>query len=321
MTEYRFNPCGYRTALACGPKPPGVYRIVLIGGSSAMGMRVPSQKTFAELLPTALSRKTGLKVEVYNQGMPWRPPHVIATHFDSILAAQPDMILWILAPSDVWQPLLPPTRGSGAARTTQAPAGGPNRLAARIGGHLDSGPATLFRHFYYLSPTQTVASYLRESPNEVYMRKIHGPEAVRVNPSPEWKAHLVDLDRDIANLESQARAAGVPVVATLLPERSQAAMISNGHWPGDVDPYKLDREMQAMVVGHGGVFLDIERDLSAVPNGQALFFPLEGHPNALGHAVFSQLLTRRLTQGPAPMLTSATRVAATPEPKGGRGRG
>ena len=100
-TENRFNNCGHRAGMECGPKPPGVYRIVMIGTSMAMGMRVPREKTLAALLPLELSRQTGMKVELYDEALPYRTPDIWANHFDEVLAAQPDMILWALNPKDM----------------------------------------------------------------------------------------------------------------------------------------------------------------------------------------------------------------------------
>jgi len=34
LAEFRFNGCGHRAGMECGPKSPGTYRIVLTGGSS-----------------------------------------------------------------------------------------------------------------------------------------------------------------------------------------------------------------------------------------------------------------------------------------------
>src|ERR1700679_3714079 len=50
-TEYRFNSCGHRAGMECGPKPAGSYRIVVIGSSVAMGHLVTRENTFAALLP------------------------------------------------------------------------------------------------------------------------------------------------------------------------------------------------------------------------------------------------------------------------------
>ena len=101
LTEYRFDACGHRSPIACGTKPPGTYQIVMLGSSIATGMRVPVEKTFATLLPEELSRRSGNSIQLYNEGMPWRPPRVIAEHIDEVLKEKPDLILWILTAADI----------------------------------------------------------------------------------------------------------------------------------------------------------------------------------------------------------------------------
>ena len=72
LSEYRFNGCGYRNNADFGPKPPGTYRIVMMGTSIAAGFRVPQEQTMAALLPAELSRRSERKIELYNEGLPLR---------------------------------------------------------------------------------------------------------------------------------------------------------------------------------------------------------------------------------------------------------
>jgi len=310
-TEYRFNNCGYRTNLQCGTKSPGAYRIVLIGGSSAMGMRVPNEKTFAVLLPSKLSQRTGRHVELYNEGMPWRPPHIIALHFQEVLAAKPDMILWILSDADVWNRLFtPPDPGLSQAVSGPSPYRNARQILAaalslaKKSTRLHS--IILLRHLLYESQSRLITKYLARKPDEPYAQRIHGPEFMRTKPSAEWQSRLKDFDNDVADMQAQAKAAGVPLVAVLLPERAQAAMISRGEWPAGFDPYKLDNELRSMMASHGVTYFDILPDFRNVPNSEQDFFPLDVHPNALGHAFIAELLARALTNGSVPAL----RVAA-----------
>jgi hypothetical protein len=318
VTEYRFNSCGHRTDLQCGTKPPpGTYRIVMIGGSYAMGMRVPNEKTIAALLPSELSRRTGRNVELYNEGMPWRPPHIVALHFNEVLTAKPDMILWLLHPSDIWNPLLP-LPDPGASQVPQAfSALSPYRKARRILGRLklelSSHSVFMFRHFLYESQNQLISSYLAERPDAPFGQKIHGPEFLRTKPNAEWQSHLRDLDSDVADIEAQAKAAGVPVVAALLPQRAQVARISKGVWPAGFDPYKLDNELRSMIESHGGIYVDILPYFRSIPNTEQGFFPLDVHPNARGHAMISGLLARELTNGAVPVLKVAAQQRAVLE--------
>lgn len=308
VTEYRFNSCGYRTDLECGPKRPGAYRVVIIGGSYAMGARVPREKTFAALLPAELSLRTGRNIEVYNEGMPWRPPHSVALHFDEVLAAKPDLILWIIVPSDVWNPqwqLL--SRPKPAEQLS-----GYRKIKRILGSALVEFNAELytrrsipFRHFLYESQSQTITSFLAETPDEPYGRRIHGPEFMKAEPSAEWQSHLKDFERDVAEIEEQAMAAGVPLAATLLPERAQAALISSGEWPEGFDPYKLDNELRSTIVSRGGRYVDLLPAFRNIPNTEQFFFPLEGHPNPQGHAMISVLLAEELTDGATPAIAAA----------------
>ena len=251
FTEYRLNSCGHRTSLECDSKPKGSYRIVLVGGSYAMGMRVPIEKAFATLLPLELSQLTGWNVELYNEGMPWRPPRIISDHFDVVLRPNPNLILWIIAPSDVWNPLYPDRLSASPA----SPVAGGDKQSVPVkieneGRREFVYAADLFRSFFrsiliryvlYKSQSWTINSYLRQPP-DTYEQKIHGPEYLKREPSEEWQRHLLEFETNVASIIKQAGAAGVPVAVTLLPERPQAAMIARGEWPASFDPYKLDTE-------------------------------------------------------------------------------
>jgi hypothetical protein len=241
--------------------------------------------------------------------MPWRPPHAVALHFDEVLAAKPDMIFWVLVPADIWNPMLPRAQPGSPQAATPAPGKVKQVLEATwkpLKAELSSHSGTLFRHFLYESQSQTIASYLAEKPDEPYMRRIHGPEFLKVEPSAELRGHLAEFDGDVAEIEAQARAAGVPLVAVMLPERPQAAMISRGEWPAGFDPYKLDNELRSMIVSHGGTYVDVLPDLRDIPNSEQGFFAFEGHPNAYGHAMISGLLAKHLTDGAVPALREAT---------------
>jgi len=74
-------------------------------------------------------------------------------------------------------------------------------------------------------------------------------------------------------------------------------MISMGEWPEGFDPYKLDRELRTIVTSHGGTYIDILSDFRTIPNPERAFFPWNPHPNADGHAIIADLLTKRLTSG------------------------
>ena len=310
VVENRFNNSGYRSDVDFGPKADGTYRIVMVGTSVAAGLRVPEQQTFAVLLPAELSKMTGQKVELYNEGIVRRLPDVIALHFNEVLKFKPDMILWIVTRGDILSTAdltQLPSPEEEAQRRSQNRF---KRLWRRAKAELSSRslrdvPAAIFdrarsslllRHFLYQSQSIYVKSYLIGDDHEMGYLK--------ASQSPEWQNRLRLFDVDAAKIASQAKAAGVPLVAVFLPRGPQAAMISMGEWPAGFDPYKLDNELRAIVESHGGTYVDICPGFRNLPNPEQYYFPYEGHPNAKGHAIISELLARELTSGAVPALRS-----------------
>jgi hypothetical protein len=310
-TKYVLNSCGYRAGVECGLKQPGTYRIVMVGSSFAMGQWVPQEKSLAALLPVELSRATKRKIELYNEGMMSEHPQVVALRSDEVLAAKPDMILWVLMPYDIGMVSADPAtmhadtgKAGLLARilfhvkvefATQSVSASAADLWHRALDHfLKSQVGVLLQHYLYESQSQYVRSYLMgRDPNQGFLR---------TEPSVQWRINLQEFERDAAAIEGQAKAAGVPLAAVLVPDRAQAAMISMGVWPTGFDPYKLNDELRPIIVRHGGIYIDILRDFRNIPNSEQFYFPVDSHPDARGHAIISELLARELTNGSVPAL-------------------
>jgi hypothetical protein len=69
---YHINQWGYRGADFAQAKPPGVYRIVILGDSFTFGEGTPESAIYAARLDAALRERTidGRRIEVVNLGMP-----------------------------------------------------------------------------------------------------------------------------------------------------------------------------------------------------------------------------------------------------------
>jgi hypothetical protein len=337
MTEYRFNRCGHRAGMDCGPKPPGTYRIVLAGSSFGFGYGVAREKTFAALLPTELSRLTGRKVELYNESFAGRYPLQVTQRFSEVLAAKPDMVLWEFAPSDIYNSSLQPYHAITPQKVNKAAAfqvidafimKSVLSLRSAIRSGLKVSPlfrnvmnrflqvwqhasiwrddiTFMLRHFLYESQDQYVTSFL--------MNDDITAGYLRAELSPGWQTNLGHFDTDAADIEAQAKAAGIPFVAVLIPYRADAAMISMGEWPAGFDPYKLDNELHSIIVSHGGIYIDILPDFRNLPNPEQYYFPVDGHPNADGHAIISRFLAKELTSGAVPALRVAAQSSVAQE--------
>jgi hypothetical protein len=313
--EYRFNGCGHRTGVECGSKAPGTYRIVMTGSSFAMGSLVQQEGTFAALLPAELSRQTGRKIELYNEGLSWRTPLNVSLGFNDVLKAQPDVILWILTPWDMDGVV---GLGLGSSSSTEAgmsrntrdrvkkafrekslPKALPEILGAIHERWSDSDFGTVTQHYLYQSQSEYVKLFLTGQ----------HVEFLKSESNSQWQTSIEKFNGYAADIEGRAKSAGVPLVAVLVPNRAQATMISMGEWPAGYDPYKLDNELRSIITRHGGIYIDILPDFRAVPNPEQYYYPIDGHPNPEGHAIISQLLAKELTGGAVQALS----VAAHPQ--------
>jgi hypothetical protein len=316
--EYMLNSCGHRAAMECGLKPSGTYRIVLLGTSTALGWSLPREKTFAALLPGDIEELTGRKVDLYNEAMMWQSPFDILLSFKDVMAAKPDMILWVMPPV---LPLsagerVPPHDDLPHATTTGQEGVLPKVLSTaqdavatgsvveglhHLLGELQSSQIQfMLQHFLYESQTQFVTSYLK------------GDEAafLRSEPTPQWQQALPTFDSYFEKVAAQAKAAGVPLVVVMAPYRAQVAMVAMGEWPDGYDPYRLDKELRTIVTKHGATYLDILPDYQNIPNPERGYFPIDGHPTAKGHAVLARLLAKEMTSGAIPALKAAPSQAS-----------
>jgi hypothetical protein len=307
--EYRLNSSGYRADMEFGPKPPDTYRIVMAGSSVAMGYEVENEKTFAVLLPEELSMRTGRRVELLNEAFPGGGG-VAALRFNEALAVKPDMILWILGPWDIEHGLETVKHAQKADRSISFMLRAWRRMKLDFAGisftsateKIFDGTRTAFllRHFLYESQSQFVKSYLMGGDEEAGFLKSE--------PSAEWSDRLRQFDRAARENEKRANTAGVLLVAVLVPNRAQAAMISMGEWPAGYDPYKLGDEVRSIITSHGEIYIDILPSFSRISDPAQYYLPVDGHPDAGGQAILSSLLAKALTGGAVPALRIASQT-------------
>jgi hypothetical protein len=279
-----------------------------MGSSVALGQMVRREESFAALLPEELTRRIKRPVELYNEGMGFGFSHSTTLRFKDVLSAQPDLILWVLTPPDIERGKEVVPRGNpdpGAAlsfpektwRRLQV-AFASQSIKGALGELFSySKTAYMLRHFMYESQSETLKSFLRASDAEAGYLK--------AEPSAAWQSFLRELESDAADVEGHAQAAGTPFAAVLVPSRGQAAMISTGEWPAGFDPYKLGHELRSIIERYGGSYVDILPAFRSVPNPERLYFPMDGHPNADGHAIISSMLATELTGGAVPALQMA----------------
>jgi hypothetical protein len=311
IEEYRFNSAGYRAGMESEPKPAGTFRIVMMGSSYSLGLGVTREESFAALLPGRLSQETGRNIELYNEGMYFGTPHRDSLSFNDVLAAKPDMILWPLTPWDLenvsdlgtTDPMVQNAADNKIAFTRKL-----KLRAATAVSQLDTklhGTALLVRHFMYESQSQYLKSYLLSGDDQSGFLKSE--------PSALWQSRLRQFDVYFADVTDRARAAGVPFVVVLVPDRAEAAMISMGEWPAGYDPYKFGDELRAITQAHGATFIDILTDFRNLPNPEKHYLPVDNHPDVTGNAIIARIIAQELTAGAIPALTPASKPRAEME--------
>jgi hypothetical protein len=311
LIDYKFNSAGYRGGMEFGPKSPGTYRIVMIGSSIAFGWYVPEEKSFAALLPAELTLETGRRVELYNEALPGGArgtPHNTVLRFNDVLAANPDMILWVLTSWDVANSVLEENTPQAQSQQT-GKTGFPARVWNRIkeaktrGSILDvtidlwnsHSVSSMTKHFLYRSQSLYMEAYLMRTREEF----------LNAEPNAHWNERLKLFDSVAAELEGRAKVANVPFVAVYLPLRAPADMVSVGEWPRGYDPYRLDRELHTIITSHGGTYIDVLPGFRSISNPGQDYYVVDGHPNIEGHAIISKLLARELTSGAVSALKAA----------------
>lgn len=288
---YRFNSCGYRSDFPCGPKPEGTYRIAAFGSSFTAGYLVESEQTYPALLRNELSSATGRPIDVQNMGMQARVLNNLDQHFGEVLALKPDLIVWLVTAWDIehadWKTIrdVPKLTWLGEMEV---------RMRTLV----------MVRHFLLESPTQAVNAYLASGDHPFLLKST--PEA--------WQRKLDQFEAYVANITDQAKNNDVPVVIGVIPMREHAIMLSPNFasfLPKDIDPWKMGQDVKAIAERHGAIYVDLLPDFAAVPHIEKLFYPLDTHPMAAGHAIVSHSLTRMLTDGRIAGLQKSSGVAAT----------
>jgi hypothetical protein len=123
----------------------------------------------------------------------------------------------------------------------------------------DTRTSIVLKHLLIASESQNqyIASYLKNGDNANFLKS---------EPDAKWQMQLQSFDTELVEIVGQAKNAGVPLVAVFVPNRPQAAMLSNGDWPAGYDPFKVKDEVRDSIVSHGGLFIDILPNYRLVPN-------------------------------------------------------
>jgi lysophospholipase L1-like esterase len=279
---YRINPDGFRGPRHARPKPPGSWRIVVLGDSVAFGYAVGEAQAFPRVLEASLAeRLPGAGFEVVNLGVggynAWNELELLR---DVGIGYQPDLVLVQFCINDLNDPTMHFDAQTRLALDAIPDAAFPDP-SRRRGSQHDSSTARAW------CGRSKLCSFARErwlasrpqDFDEAARRAAGMP--VEQADAPEWRW----LEARYREMAEVARAAGAGFAVLALPYRAQL----DAHGSGLVQD-----QLRALGAKHGWWIIDPLPRLRAEAGGAADVFVDWWHPTAAGHRIAAEVTLETL---------------------------
>jgi hypothetical protein len=287
--QFKISAAGIRDKEYALPKPPGVFRILVIGDSIVYGFGIPQSDPISEQMEELLQRQASPRVsrfEVLNLGVTgYNMDQVVENLRTRGMSFRPDLIVYGYCLND-------PEAGSFELDSLKAQLS-PAQLSYRD--HLLRGERWLVDQSRLLLLLRYVSSRRSEPARPVEVSRDKQWLALADGSYTDYFAHLYTgsaslarLRHGVEELQGIARSAGVPLVAAVFPVFVDLRQYRLGPLHAAVDElfrskqiptYDLLTLYATMFQMHGSVFV-----LNAL------------HPNALGHRLAALYLVRELTR-------------------------
>lgn len=294
----RVNRLGLRGREVEAVKPPGTYRIVMLGDSFTMGKGVKDDETFSAVLEQALGKNAGTcgrTIEVLNGGVDSYAPVLESIQLaQDIAPLQPDLVVVNLDVSDLVQEA---AYRSQAVRSADGeivavpqhaePAGPLERIRIWTERHLFFTRAALFYANRALGYRElTVREVVTRADAEIVMHTLEGD----IDRTAQWR----DLFESVTRMKRLADERGFAFLLTLYPWAHQ---ISDTEWTPGRDAFVprgakasdvSRRTVHALSEANGVPLLDVFPVFAASLGGEHLYFDYDMHWTAAGHRVMAR---------------------------------
>jgi hypothetical protein len=267
-----------------------------------MAFGVPYEQGFPSRAEQELSRACRRPVEIQNLSSQQLQPLQLYRLADEALALKPDLLIVSINPTDADVSYTDQDigdRNQPAALQRKEP---PRSAVTKLVRYVQDNATfvVVAQHYRFLNQEDYIKHYLQYGDMADYLRPPY---------TGAWAKRFSQLDILLGDIAGKARAQGVPVAFIPGISRAQAGLMSEPARPSGVDPYAFEREFAAIDARHGILNIDPDPDFSRRPNATHLFYPVNGHLNVEGNAVFEQALTRGLLSSDLPVFQGCSKPA------------
>jgi len=296
-TPARANSQGNRDAEVAVPKPPDVFRILLIGDSFTVGANVQEAEAFGQVLERLLNESAGPKIEVVNTGVGGWSPFQYAQFLKNYGAQyEPDLVLvGLFVGNDVYldqfsvEQTLTAVMGRRVSRAAAAKPGIGLRVWIYEHSHIyralmsskpddqvyvrPAGDCAAFTDFYLQIQKERVPAHLAK-------------------PSPELLARMESSVAEIETMQLLAQQMGAELVVAIIPDENQlnadlqARVISSAEL-ADYDFDMPQRYLRERFAALGIRNLDL---LDVFRNDDRCLYMNDTHWVPAGHALVAEQL-------------------------------
>jgi hypothetical protein len=298
-------------------KPPGVYRILVLGDSFMEANQVEFEDAFVSVLEQRLRDAAGIPIEVVNASVSgWGTDDELTYLMREGIKYRPDLVLVAMTlHNDVSDNLLEEYHEFRNGRIEQRPATlvpWPSYFILKVKEWMAS-----HSHLYHVMIRATRANWVS---TEARNLESHVGSLLRRMPDDRIRAGWEMTRQLLQKMRQTADTVNARVVVTLLPlsvqvypETLPGFLASNGLKEADVDLFKPQEMMKAIGENIGVSTIDLYsvfRDTKAKCSCP-LFVQSDGHWNKLGHQIAAEEAARDLLHagliGPALTIGKASR--------------
>jgi hypothetical protein len=281
-------------------KPPGVYRILVLGDSFMEANQVKLEDAFVTVLEQRLRDATGRLIEVVNAGVSgWGTDDELIYFIREGIKYRPDLVLVAMTlHNDVSDNLLEEYHEFRNGKIEQRPVvlvPWPSYLLLKVKEWMNS-----HSHLYFLLYHATKANWVSTEAGKL---KSHVGGLLQRVPDDRIRAGWEMTRQLLQKMRQTADTVNARVVVTLLPlsvqvhpENLNDFLASNGLKETDVDLFKPQDMMKAIGENIGVSVIDLYpvfRDTKAKCRCE-LFVQNDGHWNKLGHQIAGEEAARGL---------------------------